>query len=96
MYVGPAQRDVTPEATERVCEKLLDGFGELMRSTSLKVRTICLMCSFINRFLFNDNLWLCLFSFVAIQYVPTAILSRQVAGTRGSSLIINCPGKLLL
>ena len=59
---GPAQRDVTPEATEAVCDKLLDGFGELMRSVSLKV-------------------------------VPTAILSRQVAGTRGRSLIVNLPGK---
>jgi len=59
---GPAKRDVTPEATVAVCEKLLDGFGELMRAVSLKV-------------------------------VPTAILSRQVAGTRGSSLLINLPGK---
>jgi len=59
---GPAQRDVTPEATEAVCDKLLDGFGELMRAVSLKV-------------------------------VPTAILSRQIAGTRGSSLIVNLPGK---
>ena len=59
---GPARRDVTPEATEAVCDKLLDGFGELMRAVSLKV-------------------------------VPTAILSRQVAGTRGSSLIVNLPGK---
>src|SRR5467141_1578309 len=59
---GPARRDVTPEATEAVCEKLLDGFGELMRSVSLKV-------------------------------VPTAILSRQVAGIRGGSLIVNLPGK---
>ena len=59
---GPARRDVTPEATEAVCDKMLDGFGELMRAVSLKV-------------------------------VPTAILSRQVAGTRGSSLIINLPGK---
>ena len=59
---GPARRDVTPEATEAVCEKLLDGFGELMRVVSLKV-------------------------------VPTAILSRQVAGVRGRSLIVNLPGK---
>ena len=59
---GPAKRDVTPEATEAVCEKMLDGFGELMRAVSLKV-------------------------------VPTAILSRQVAGTRGGSLIVNLPGK---
>jgi molybdopterin adenylyltransferase len=33
---GPAPRDVTPEATERVCAKLLPGFGELMRQVSLK------------------------------------------------------------
>ena len=33
---GPARRDVTPEATERVCEKLMPGFGELMRQESLK------------------------------------------------------------
>jgi molybdopterin adenylyltransferase len=59
---GPAARDVTPEATIAVCEKLLPGFGELMRSVSLR-------------------------------YVPTAILSRQTAGTRGSTLIINLPGK---
>jgi molybdopterin adenylyltransferase len=59
---GPARRDVTPEATEAVCDKLLDGFGEQMRAVSLKV-------------------------------VPTAILSRQIAGVRGSSLIINLPGK---
>lgn len=59
---GPAVRDVTPEATEQVCEKMMPGFGELMRATSLKV-------------------------------VPTAILSRQTAGIRGSSLIINLPGK---
>lgn len=59
---GPAPRDVTPEATEAVCEKLLPGFGEQMRAVSLKV-------------------------------VPTAILSRQTAGIRGSSLIVNLPGK---
>lgn len=59
---GPARRDVTPEATEAVCDRILDGFGELMRSESLKV-------------------------------VPTAILSRQIAGTRGHSLIVNLPGK---
>ena len=59
---GPAPRDITPEATEAVCEKILDGFGELMRSVSL-------------------------------QYVPTAILSRQMAGIRGRSLIVNLPGK---
>jgi molybdopterin adenylyltransferase len=33
---GPALRDVTPEATEKVCHKMLPGFGELMRATSLK------------------------------------------------------------
>jgi len=59
---GPALRDVTPEATEAVCEKMLPGFGELMRSASLK-------------------------------FVPTAILSRQTAGIRGKSLIVNLPGK---
>src|SRR5262249_48089388 len=59
---GPAKRDVTPEATEAVCDKILDGFGELMRAVSLKV-------------------------------VPTAILSRQIAGVRGSTLIVNLPGK---
>jgi molybdopterin adenylyltransferase len=59
---GPARRDVTPEATEAVCDKLLDGFGELMRAISLK-------------------------------FVPTAILSRQIAGIRGKSVIVNLPGK---
>ena len=59
---GPAKRDVTPEATENVCEKMMPGFGELMRAESLK-------------------------------YVPTAILSRQSAGIRNKSLIINLPGK---
>lgn len=33
---GPAKRDVTPEATELICHKMLPGFGELMRQTSLK------------------------------------------------------------
>ena len=59
---GPALRDVTPEATESVCDRMMPGFGELMRSVSL-------------------------------QYVPTAILSRQTAGLRKSSLIVNLPGK---
>lgn len=59
---GPAKRDVTPEATEAVCEKVLPGFGELMRAVSLKS-------------------------------VATAILSRQTAGIRGNSLIVNLPGK---
>jgi molybdopterin adenylyltransferase len=59
---GPALRDVTPEATEAVCEKLMPGFGELMRKVSL-------------------------------EKVPTAILSRQTAGIRGRTLIINLPGQ---
>ncbi|EAJ6140745.1 molybdopterin adenylyltransferase [Campylobacter lari] len=58
---GPALRDVTPEATQAVCDKMLPGFGELMRAKSL-------------------------------EYVPTAILSRQSAGIKGKSLIINLPG----
>ena len=59
---GPSPRDVTPEATEAVCERVFPGFGELMRAVSLHA-------------------------------VPTAILSRQMAGTRGRSLIVNLPGK---
>ena len=59
---GPALRDVTPEATLAVAHRVLPGFGEQMRATSLK-------------------------------YVPTAILSRQVAVTRGACLIINLPGQ---
>jgi molybdopterin adenylyltransferase len=59
---GPSKRDVTPEATESVCDRMMPGFGELMRSVSLK-------------------------------YVPTAILSRQTAGLRNNTLIINLPGK---
>lgn len=59
---GPAPRDVTPEATEAVCQKMLPGFGERMRTESLK-------------------------------YVHTAILSRQTAGIRGSTLIVNLPGR---
>ncbi len=58
---GPAPRDVTPEATEAVCERMLPGFGEQMRVISLK-------------------------------HVPTAVLSRQTAGIRGSTLILNLPG----
>ena len=50
---GPAPRDVTPEATEAVCERMLPGFGEQMRAISLR-------------------------------HVPTAVLSRQTAGIRGS------------
>lgn len=59
---GPAPRDVTPEATQAVCDRLLPGLGEAMRAASL-VR------------------------------VPTAMLSRQVAGLRGACLVINLPGK---
>ncbi|MGX9416201.1 molybdopterin adenylyltransferase [Vibrio sp. WJH972] len=59
---GPAKRDVTPEATEAVCDRMMPGFGELMRAESLK-------------------------------FVPTAILSRQTAGLRNDSLIVNLPGK---
>ncbi len=59
---GPAPRDITPEVTEHVCEKMLPGFGEEMRRISLNA-------------------------------VPTAILSRQTAGIRDKSLIINLPGK---
>ncbi|QUM80670.1 molybdopterin adenylyltransferase [Moritella sp. 5] len=59
---GPAKRDVTPEATEAVCDRMMPGFGELMRAESLK-------------------------------FVPTAILSRQTAGLRADSLIVNLPGK---
>lgn len=59
---GPAKRDVTPEATEAVCDRMMPGFGELMRAESLK-------------------------------FVPTAILSRQTAGLRNNSLVLNLPGK---
>jgi molybdopterin adenylyltransferase len=59
---GPAPRDVTPEATLAVADKVMPGFGEQMRAVSLK-------------------------------YVPTAILSRQMAVIRGKALIINLPGQ---
>jgi len=59
---GPALRDVTPEATLAVADKVMPGFGEQMRQVSLK-------------------------------FVPTAILSRQVAVIRKSALIINLPGQ---
>jgi molybdopterin adenylyltransferase len=58
---GPAPRDVTPDATEAVCDRIIPGFGEVMRRISYDI-------------------------------IPTAILSRQIAGTRGSSLIVNLPG----
>jgi molybdopterin adenylyltransferase len=59
---GPAPRDVTPEATLAVADKVMPGFGEQMRQISL-------------------------------AFVPTAILSRQVAVIRGQSLIVNLPGQ---
>jgi molybdopterin adenylyltransferase len=59
---GPAVRDITPEVTEVVSEKIMPGFGELMRQVSL-------------------------------TKVPTAILSRQTAGIRGHTLIVNLPGQ---
>lgn len=58
---GPTPRDVTPEATREVADKVLEGFGERMRQISL-------------------------------QYVPTAILSRQVGAVRRESLLVNLPG----
>lgn len=59
---GPAVRDVTPEATEAVCERMMPGFAEVMRRVSQEI-------------------------------VPTAMLSRQVAGLRGKTLLVNLPGK---
>ena len=38
---GPAPRAVTPEATENVCQKMLPGFGELMRQRELKLCSHC-------------------------------------------------------
>jgi molybdopterin adenylyltransferase len=59
---GPAPRDVTPEATLAVGDKVMPGFGEQMRQVSL-------------------------------AFVPTAILSRQVAVIRKHALIVNLPGQ---
>ena len=59
---GPAPRDVTPEATLAVADKVMPGFGEQMRQISL-------------------------------TFVPTAILSRQIAVIRGKALVINLPGQ---
>lgn len=59
---GPAMRDVTPEATLAVADRVMPGFGEQMRRISL-------------------------------EFVPTAILSRQVAVIRKRCLIINLPGQ---
>ncbi|MFQ5654295.1 MAG: molybdopterin adenylyltransferase [Planctomycetota bacterium] len=58
---GPAPRDVTPEATEAVCSRLLPGFGERMRAASVAAK-------------------------------PTSLLSRQIAGIRARTLIVNLPG----
>jgi gephyrin len=58
---GPSLRDVTPDATMAVCDRIFPGFGERMRQ-------------------------------ISGTYVPTAILSRQVVGTRGQCLIVNLPG----
>jgi molybdopterin adenylyltransferase len=58
---GPAPRDVTPDATAAVCDRILPGFGEQMRA-------------------------------IGLRHVPTAVLSRQVGGTRGACLILNLPG----
>jgi molybdopterin adenylyltransferase len=59
---GPALRDVTPEATLAVADRVMPGFGEQMRQISL-------------------------------NFVATAILSRQVAVIRGRCLIVNLPGQ---
>ncbi len=59
---GPAPRDLTPEATMDVAERVLPGFGEEMRRISL-------------------------------HFVPTAILSLQLAVIRGKALILNLPGQ---
>jgi len=58
---GPAPRDVTPEATENICQRMMPGFGEQMRRVSAAT-------------------------------VPTAILSRQTAGIRGTAFVLNLPG----
>jgi molybdopterin adenylyltransferase len=59
---GPAERDITPEATLSVADKEMPGFGEQMRQISL-------------------------------NFVPTAILSRQIAVIRKNTLIVNLPGQ---
>ncbi|AEV25636.1 molybdenum cofactor synthesis domain protein [Azospira oryzae PS] len=59
---GPAPRDVTPEATLAVADKVMPGFGEQMRQ-------------------------------IGLQFVPTAILSRQVGVIRKQALILNLPGQ---
>lgn len=59
---GPAIRDVTPDATLAIADRIMPGFGEQMRQISL-------------------------------HFVPTAILSRQVAVIRKQCLILNLPGR---
>lgn len=59
---GPAPRDVTPDATRAIADRVMDGFGERMRQISLR-------------------------------FVPTAILSRQIAVLRKQTLVINLPGQ---
>ncbi len=59
---GPSKRDITPEVTEKFCDKLLPGFGEMMRKISFEI-------------------------------VPTALLSRQTAGVKGNTFLINLPGQ---
>ena len=59
---GPAPRDVTPDATLAIADRVMDGFGERMRQISLR-------------------------------FVPTAILSRQLAVIRKQTLVINLPGQ---
>ena len=84
---GPAPRDVTPEATEAVCERMMPGYGEQMRAISLRCAlSACVQgcspaCSTHAR------------GWQGCRYVPTAVLSRQTAGLRGKCLIINLPGK---
>jgi molybdenum cofactor synthesis domain-containing protein len=58
---GFSPRDVTPEATVAVCERLAPGIPEAMRAESMKITS-------------------------------RAMLTRQQAGIRGGTLIINLPG----
>lgn len=58
---GFAPRDVSPEATLAVCDRLVPGITDAMRLRSLQV-------------------------------TDRAMLSRAIAGIRGSTLIINLPG----
>ncbi|ADI85463.1 MULTISPECIES: molybdopterin adenylyltransferase [Geobacter] len=58
---GVSPRDVTPDATMTILDRLIPGFGEVMRMRSL-------------------------------QKTPNAMISRAVAGIRGTALIINLPG----